>query len=209
MKTLPSLFLVFALLSASDAGAANLRQVFSRTLILGASVSRGYATEGPGTRAAKRFGGKVENLAEDEAPASDFDEEITQEFLAPYTAVIAIDFLFWDSGNVFFNGQSKGKFDELVEAAAERGIPLVVGDIPQLINWQLSRDTLNRHIYATCKPEKRCYVLPFNQLHAQAKGEGLVIRGKRYTFEELADDGLHLNEIGSEYIADRIIGLLK
>lgn len=209
MRAFPRFTFLLVLLLPSAASAADLRGLLRHTLVLGASVSRGFATEGPGSRLAKRFGGRVTNLAEDSKPITDYEEDFDEEFLAPYSAVIAIDVLFWDSGAVFFNGAAKEKFSELVEAAAERGIPLVVGDIPKLVNFQLSRGALNAHIRATCRPERRCYVLPFDQLHRQAVEEGILIKGRLYSFDELVEDGLHMNATGSEYVAGMIASLLR
>lgn len=209
MRVFPLIPLLLALFLPSGASAADLRALLRHTLVLGASVSRGFATEGPGTRLARRYGGRVTNLAEDNKPITDYDLDFDAGFLAPYSAVIAIDVLFWDSGTVFFNGGSKRRFTELVRAAADRGIPLVVGDIPKLVNFQLSRAALNRHIRATCRPELRCYVLPFDQLHHQAVEQGIVIRGRRYSFAELVEDGLHMNAVGSEYVAGLIAQLLS
>jgi hypothetical protein len=207
----PLLFaLSFLLLLPQAAEAANLKKIFRNTLILGASVSSGKVTDGPGTRAARRFGGKVTNLAEPEQPVTDYEDDFNADYLEGYTSVIAIDLLFWDSSH-FRVGPSIAKFDQLLAATSAKGIPLVIGDIPKLLSWwkQISRASLNRHIRRECVPAKHCYVLAFEDLHKQATGSGIEIGGKRYRFEELVADGLHMNAIGSNHVAGMIVDLLK
>ena len=195
--------------STGEARNTNLKTIFRRPLIIGASVSSGYATLGPGTRAALRFTSKsnIRNIARNGMRGAAY-RNLNTSFLKNYSVIIAVDFLFWDSVRSDFK-ESVRALDHLLNSAASLGIPVVIGDIPELIPFQFNRSRLNREIRARCKTKNRCYVLPLVELHRQAEEEGIMIRGKRYEYRDLTTDGLHLNSMGSEYLAEKIIELLS
>ncbi len=203
-------FFVLIVLSPA-AFAADLNQVFSNTLVLGASVSRGFAAPGPGTIAAKRHKGRVKIIAEDEKPGASYGI-FTPQSLAGYSSVIAVDFLFWDTATWFLNGPTYKSLNSLIASAEANKIPLVLGDVPNLVGWlaQPSRNTINAYLESVCLAERNCFIVPFVDLHEQAMETGILIGTKTYTFEQLmADDELHLNPTGSQHISGMIIKLLQ
>jgi hypothetical protein len=206
-----SLCLVFSLPSEARR-ARNLnsaRAALQHPLIIGASVSSGYSTVGPGSRAAFHFTARenIINVAHSGAAGRDF-ANLTAASLNPYTSVIAVDFLFWDSTGGDLNA-SLNNLQNLISGAAQVGAPLILGDIPQLLSWQVNRTILNQYVHALCISSRGCHILGLDQLHRVAVSEGIVIGGVRYYFRDLTTDGIHLNEVGSDYLAQIIIAILQ
>jgi hypothetical protein len=187
---------------------SRLRTVFRRPVIIGASVSAGFITESPGDRAARRYTApeNITNQAKSGASGREFTN-INPTWAEQFSVVIAVDFLFWDSIQLDPTDSVRALMN-LIASASQAGVPLVLGDIPQLLPNQVYRDFLNRQIHATCKVRNRCYILGLDRLHQQAVTDGIVINGRRYFYRDLTFDGLHLNAIGSEYAASMIIRLL-
>lgn len=198
--------------SAQASARAGKAKVFQKPLILGASVSAGFGIggKGPGHRVSGRYtsASNIKSYAEDGQKGADLAEDFSEEVFAGRSVVIAVDFLFWDSASPF-PGAGKKALDALISYTGEKGIPLVVGDIPNLEGLQLSRWSLNSHIHRACKKERGCHIIKFDQLHQDATSEaGVLIKGKRYRFEDLVqDDGMHLNERGANHVADMIDAL--
>jgi hypothetical protein len=116
--------------------------------------------------------------------------------------------MFWDSVLPTTDASLKA-LDTLLDRARQRKIPVVLGDIPELLpGRQVSRPSLNKAIYEKCKVSSDCYVLRLDELHRQVVREGhLEIKGKRYTLRDLVPDGLHLVTVAGEFLADRIFAL--
>lgn len=95
------------------------------------------------------------------------------------------------------------------------------------------RSQLNSAI-SGCESAGRCHVVPFTDLLAEASTRGIAINGKTYHFKmereeedddderecrelvpeserqlTLSPDGLHLNNVGSKYVADIILKILS
>ncbi len=142
-------------------------ELLKKPLIVGASVSAGFGTEGPPTRLAKRFTSMSDilNLAVPGSAARGQLSLLNPEVLKDRTIVVAMDFLFWDS--VYPEVKpSVQALDRLIRLAGARKIPLIIGDIPLLLgNRQINRAELNREIHAAARPKKRCYVVRLDDLH--------------------------------------------
>lgn len=200
-------FITPILAGARPVRAGGAAERLQRPLIIGASVSSGFLTKGPGERAAAWYQGTPTNVAHSGASGHQFSG-ISGASLAPYTSIIAVDFLFWDSTSEDV-GPSLAALRRL-EAAAERAhVPLVLGDIPNLIGTQVSRDVLNQAIHSTCRKSRGCLLLNLDQLHRQAYWAGVPIDGESYHYSRLTFDGLHLNERGADYVARMIVDVLN
>jgi hypothetical protein len=186
----------------------DLKKIFHRPVIIGASISSGFITESPGERAARRFTARqnITNQARSGAEGEEFTD-INQDWAKQFSIIIGVDFLFWDS-TLASPAESIRALKNLEASAVRAGVPLVLGDIPSLRTEQVTREVLNKQIHATCKVKNGCYIIPFDQIHRQAETVGIVIDGQRYFYRDLTFDGLHLNAFGSEYVARLIIGLL-
>ena len=185
-----------------------LKETFHHPVILGASVSSGFVTKSPGDRASERYtnAANITNLAKSGSYGKDFGG-VNMAWVRQFSAVLAIDYIFWDS-TLNDTRASVRNLKNLISSAAHAGVPLVLGDIPELVFNQSSRASLNKVIYASCKSTARCYIMKFDQLHRTASGEGLLINGRRYSYIELSVDGVHPNAFAAEYIAGMIVDLL-
>jgi hypothetical protein len=183
-------------------------EILRKPLIIGASVSAGFGTLSPGDRLSRRFTGpaSIINVARGGTPGRDHD--LKSELFKGRTVVLAMDFLFWDSA-LPQPQSSLNNLDLLLKRAANENIPVVIGDIPELLpGRQPSRDVLNKAIYAKCTAHAHCNVLKLDDLHRQVmRDRALMIKGRRYSFHELVPDGLHLAETAGEFLADKIFEL--
>jgi hypothetical protein len=185
-------------------------ELLQKPLIVGASVSSGFGTEGPGDRLAKRFTApeNIVNVAVPGATGRSHTEGLTPDLVKDRSVILAMDFLFWDS--VYPDTRpSVQALDRLIRLAGARKIPLVVGDIPSLLGArQVSRATLNKEIRDRCTARKSCYVLKLDDLHRKVMQDRyLEVNGRRYSFRELVPDGLHLADVAGEFLADQIYQL--
>jgi hypothetical protein len=217
MSTSRALSVVFAAVAclasfnvqAASSASSRLRSIFQRPVILGASVSSGFVTKSPGDRASERYTepSNITNLAKSGSYGKDF-QGVNAAWAKHFSVILAIDFMFWDS-TLPDTRASVRNLKNLVASAARAGVPLVLGDIPELVNDQMSRASLNRTIYAVCKSSARCYIMKFDKLHEVATNEGLLINGRRYSYRDLSVDGVHPNAFAADYIAGMIVGLLS
>lgn len=196
--------------TAQGSESLNLRQRFARPLILGASVSSGTFTKGPGTIATELMMGydTSMNIARNGAEGRHF-ANITPENLRAYSLIISVDFMFWDSALPDV-GQSRAAVRNLILSAKKARVPLVLGDVPRLHPSQVeaTRTVLNHEIRSLCRRSNGCYLIGIERIHHKATHEGIVIGGYLYHFDDLSFDGIHVNEIGSRYLADILIGML-
>jgi hypothetical protein len=206
-------FLLTLILGVSDASGysrADLKKIFSRPLVIGASVSVGMFATGPGDIAALLVNGVVNtvNVAKNGAQGKSLGN-VSAESLAKYSVIIGVDFFFWDSTEAD-PSESVRALKNLVRSARKAGIPLVLGDIPRLVSEQVeaSRLRLNRGIRVECRRENRCFFLELDKLYRVARDSGLMIDERLYRFRELTIDGLHTNEFANGYLAKNIIRFL-
>ena len=194
---------------ANSPAESSLAKAFSHPVIIGASVSSGLMTTSPGERAALRYtsSASITNIARSGASARDYTD-LTPSWAAQYSAILAVDFLYWDS-TLTETGASVRALNQLIYSAVQANIPLLIGDIPQLRNDQVTTGELNAALRGVCQRARGCYIIPFARLHDVAVSEGLTINGRRYFFRDLTADGLHLNEVGSEYVAGLMINALQ
>lgn len=189
---------------------SHAHEALKRPLIVGASVSAGYGSTGPGHRLALRYtsADKIENLA---VPGATGRQQITNlqaETVKDRSIILAMDFLFWDS--VYPDSKpSVDALDRLLRLGQARKIPVVIGDIPSLLgSRQVNRASLNREIHKRCESAKQCYVLKLDDLHQKLmRDRHIEVKGKRYGFRDLLPDGLHLADVAGEYLADQIYQL--
>lgn len=217
LKSIKIFCLIGVALTVADAKAeeaferVSLQRLFTRPLIVGASVSSGFVTAGPGTRATQMVMGTDTsvNIAHNGAEARSYMGSISVGSLANFSLVIGLDYLFWDTAQNDL-ATSRAALTNLISSAFRAGIPLVIGDIPRLNDAQNEnvRVALNRQMHAQCRPSRHCYVLPIDRLHHQAVTRGLVINGYLYHYSDLSPDGIHINQVASDYVAGVIIQTL-
>ena len=218
-KALSITLLLFMNSCASIDGASARTQnaeelhVFRRPLILGASVSGDTNALSPGKLLGRRITtpGDVRVLARGGAPGREMISRLNSDILKDRSIIVALDFLFWDSAIREPREPSLRALSRLIETARAARIPLILGDIPELLaGAQASRVALNEAIRATCRPERSCYVIGLDQLYRTVQSQGyLLMEGERLALKEVLPDGLHLSPKASEYIAQMILDALR
>jgi hypothetical protein len=190
----------------------NLSDLFHKPLITGASVSADYGTPSPGRRLSLRYSsaGNIKTIAKPGTMGRVIEPLISDEALGDRTIIIAMDFFFWDSTQA--NDElSREALQKLLAKIKAAKVPLVIGNIPQLLSGrQPSRASLNQAIEKACNEYEQCFLLRLDELHQQILRDGyLTLDGRNYSLRELVPDGLHLAERASEYLADKILEAIR
>lgn len=191
---------------------ASLKETLNRPLIVGASVSAGQGASSPGRKLALRYTdeSRIRTVAFGGKPGVEVLKQVSDPVLRDRSVVIALDLFFWDSA-LPSPAASLAALDRLIRRTSEAGIPVVLGEIPELLpGRQPSRVRLNREIHALCVERKGCHVLPLAVMLERALRDGFVeIRGRKYALHELVPDGLHLAPVASLHLADEIEKTLR
>jgi hypothetical protein len=170
-------------------------------------VSNGFLADSPGQILAQRYSqeGNVRKIAFNGSPAVKTLAVTNGESFADRTAVIAVDLFFWDS--VQQNAEHSLKvMRRLFAEVRARNIPLVVGDIPQILPaFQPQAALLNHELRSLCERSRNCSILPLDQMAKDLlHNRFLEIHGTRYSLQQLLPDGLHISAIASNHLADQI-----
>lgn len=197
-----------------------------RIAIVGASVSVGFG----GTAFADAFAAaaprsRVESYAElmmFRDPIGSGGLQIERALALRPTALIAIDFLFWDvygATDPAWRERALASGLAALGRALEAGAWIVLGDVPYITTaaeWMLPREripdraavaALDEQIAAWARSRPRVLLVPFaawttpllaNEEVELAPGERLPAR------ELLAIDGLHANPLGTWYLLDKL-----
>lgn len=200
-----------SVVAEAKASTNSIKSVLQRPLVIGASVSGDYFTASPGKRLSLRYteADQIVVMARNGKPAREVLKALDEDKLKGRTAIIGLDLFFWDS----FGGslsESLSSLEKLRKLAAEKKLPLILGEIP-LLSPQLQphASNLNKRIHEICKGDTGCKVLPLNSMLKQVILKGHIIhRGERFSLDKLLPDGLHIAEPASEYLADRLAELI-
>lgn len=203
----------FSAQAAESAQPVNsLEKLMQRPLILGASVSADRATASPGKRLALRYTKptEIKTVAIGGMPSTKVLPSVSSKDLADRSIIIGIDLFFWDS-TLQTPTASVEALKKLIAQAERMNVPLVVGEVPELIpGMQPSRVAINQAILKQCESSKNCYVMKLDSLLKQVLRDGyLNFKGRKYTLRELVPDGLHIGPIAGEEIANRLAALLE
>jgi hypothetical protein len=188
------------------------RELFQKPLITGASVSANYGTASPGRRAALRFTSEsdIYTIAQGGTPGRLIALHLDHAALKGRSVIIAMDLFFWDS--TLANPESSLRaVESVIQKARSLSIPVLIGDIPELLpGRQPAREIMNAQIHSLCTKERGCYVWELDKLHRQVIQDGfLAIAGRQYRMSELVPDGLHLSDLASEFLADRLLEVFR
>ena len=179
--------------------------LFSKPLIIGASVSADWASLSPGKRLAHRHVDKpqVKVIARGGQTGASVLGLVNSKDLEDRSIIIGLDLFFWDSARGNLESAFK-KLQFLVSEAERLKIPLLIGDIPELApGFQPLRDALNERLRLLQAASPVVRIIPLERLYVQILRDGhLDIRGRRYTFFDLVPDGLHIGDVASDFLAD-------
>ncbi|RYZ82998.1 MAG: SGNH/GDSL hydrolase family protein [Proteobacteria bacterium] len=189
---------------------SNLKNIFERPLILGASVSGDYLTESPGKRLALRYtkSDQIKVIARKGTPGKELLKSVSASAVKDRTVIVAMDLFFWDS-LAASPAESLKAMDRIVKLAREQNIPIVIGDVPALMpSRQTSVLAINKQLKETCKDYPQCKILPLDAILRKTLSDGFIVQdGKKHGLEALLPDGLHISKTASEYLADQIFAL--
>lgn len=198
--------------SAVAAATLDEQQIFKKPLITGASISADWASLSPGKRLSLRYtdAKEIRTLAKSGNPSTEILKTVTRDAIKDRSVVIGFDLFFWDSA---LPSQTKSieEMKRLIQTTKELNVPLVLGDIPELLpGRQQGRRELNQMIHRYCKVESNCFLVRLDDLHRQVmRDRALTVDGKRYSFKELVPDGLHIGDVAGNFLADYVLKAVK
>ena len=203
---------LLGLASIAPAHALNPEVAFRRPLIIGASVSADFKALSPGNRLALRYTqpANITTFARFGRPAARVLPALPARMLEDRTIVVGLDLFFWDSLSPL-PGRSVKLLQKLMAQVRERQIPIVLGEVPQLIaHLQPGRARLNAALRAECAAYEQCYLMPLNQIHEDLVHHALIgAGGVVFSVTDFLVDRLHLSDNGSEYLANVMLQLLE
>jgi hypothetical protein len=189
-----------------------MKDLFLRPLIVGASISADWAAHSPGKRLSSRYTrpSDIRVIARGGQPGSKMLGQVGARELSDRTIVIGFDLFFWDSARADA-ADSLRELRRLVIETARLGIPLVIGDVPELLpGFQPGRKELNQMIRRAGVSNDHVFTVPLDDLYQRILREhSLEIGGRNYSFLDLVPDGLHIGETASDFLADLIFDTLQ
>ena len=145
---------------------ANTLCLFSKPLIVGASVSAGYGTStgGPAAILSRRLNpsAEVRNLAFNGATSSAFASATPAKMPS---VIMGFDMFFWDTAFNRCGGEYEAETRSFFERFQSRGVPMVIGKIPtnapfpigvRLAGTRPCTARINRLLDELCKIENNC-----------------------------------------------------
>lgn len=210
-KTIVTILTLGSSLLPVNSQAKDIGPTFKKPLIVGASVSAGHAAPGPGTLLSARYTEpkNVRTIAYNGTPGHVVLKQIPQKTLQDHSVIIGVDLFFWDS--IYPTAPASiAALERLVTEAEKVRIPIVLGDIPDLLpGLQSQRAHLNQQLQEACARYNQCYLVPLSEVFQQIQRDRyLVYQSRRYSLRELLPDGLHLGPVASAYVADLIENML-
>jgi hypothetical protein len=203
MQLAPLLLMAF---TTAAAASPQLEKLFAKPLIIGASVSADWGTQSPGKRLALRYThlGQIKSFAKGGRPGVETLRAFPTSGFDDRSVILGLDLFFWDSTLPSVEATLTA-MSRLFEISKELQIPLVLGDIPELIpGYQPHRTRLNRELHERCR-KALCTLMPFDRLHRQVLHDRFFeVKGKKYTLDQIVPDGLHLSADASDELADRL-----
>jgi hypothetical protein len=183
----------------------NLSEILYRPLIIGASVSADYLSSSPGKQLAQQFteAHHIRTVAHNGASGRETINRLTANDWKERSIVIGVDLFFWDSIQGSLQA-SLNAMEKLVRKVQDMKIPLVLGEIPELIpSLQPSRKALNDEIHRICQEHRDFFLVPLDRLVKQILNDGYIeYRNRKYNFWELVPDGLHIGEVAGSFLAE-------
>ncbi len=184
---------------------ANTLCLFSKPLVIGASVSAGYGTSsgGPAAILSRRLNpdADVRNLAFNGATSSSFTEAIPSTMPS---VIMGFDMFFWDTAFNRCGGEYEEQTRSFFQRFQSRGIPMVIGKIPTNAPFPLgvriagSRPCtarINRLLDELCTIENNCLLYDPNDCF-QAMRTPVSSGGQSYFLDQM-----HPTAAGNEFCA--------
>lgn len=188
---------------------ANIDQaLFSRPLILGASVSRGFGTTdgGPGNVLSKMIypDARVTNKSMSGHTSLESTRNLDY-FETDPSIVLAFDLFFWDANREEVGKEFEDNTRKLFRTFQEKKIPMIVGLVPIGVRFpdeirrageKKSAKKINQLLGELCTLEKNCLLydprICFDQMKSPLSPEGKPYFG----------DSMHTTNLGNKFCAD-------
>lgn len=211
--------IIFMLLASSALGKTSptsteqkLKAIMQKPLIIGASISADRISQSPAKKLALDYTklDQIKKITRNGSGGFKILKDLHSVDLSDRTVILALDLFFWDSTLKSSLDLSFEQMDRLIHMADQRGIPLVLGEVPDLLpGFQPARQQLNDAIAKKCFMSKQCHMLALDSHLRRLRQDGyLTFAGKRFRLAELIPDGLHLSASASEFLAAELKALL-
>lgn len=176
---------------------------FSKIFVMGASVSDNYGgPHSPGQKIAETMNSQFSKHAIGWSSSNEILEDInenTQKQIDESSMIVAIDMFYWNSVEFFWPGDTCPKEIILrdLKTLLSYKKKIVLGEVPQLKSEQDRGciDIINGELRKHCTKERDCHLISTQNL--------LDLPSDKQA-ELFQDDGLHLSDKGSHFIADKI-----
>jgi hypothetical protein len=184
--------------------------LFQRPLILGASISANFKTEGPADRLIKKLGIRTHpiRVARSGATARHVIRKLQPSLLEKTSVVIAVDLFFWDASFPRLNRTIEA-LDRLLEMTANAKVPLILATVPAVapkpLQW--NREAINDAIRKKARRKRKdgVLLLDLDRMNKRIRKAGhFVVGEKSYSLRSIAPDRIHLSAEACEYVADRL-----
>jgi hypothetical protein len=200
--TLLNLFMVTSMTSNTDTS------LFSRPLILGASISRGFGTTdgGPGMVISKMINpqAKVTNNSMSGHTSLESTQNLDYFENNP-SIVLAFDLFFWDANREQTGKEFEENTRKLFKTYQEKKIPMIVGRVPEGAKFpeeirkageKKSAKKINALLEELCTLDKNCLLydpmICFNKMKGPLSPEGKPYFG----------DSMHTTNLGNRFCAE-------
>jgi hypothetical protein len=144
--------------------------MFSKPLLIGASVTQGYKANrgGPAALIAESLspGAKITNIAVSGAKSVDSLKNHVLPSELP-SVVIGVDLFFWDASRNDCDENFEKNTKEFLKKYQDKNIPMILGKLPKgvefptgykLLNTSMCTDKINKLLDEECTPEKNCLI---------------------------------------------------
>lgn len=179
-------------------------ELFSRPLILGASISAGYGTQdgGPGSVLARMLNplSQITNLAKNGATSVQSTSRVDFKKYNP-TLIMGFDLFFWDVARSQIDSNFESHTRSLFKAFQDLNAPVILGQLPEVPSFlsgkfsSLIKNAKKVNLLLEELASKDSKVVLYNPLECLLSMDS----------SEYFSDGLHLSRKGNQYCANYIL----
>ena len=180
------------------------RELFSKPLVLGASISVGYGTKDGGIAAvlARQINpdAQVINMAKSGATSVQSTGHLNLEIFNP-SIVLGFDLFFWDAARRQVNKQFESNTRRIFKTFQDKKVPMIIGKIPildlplgpRMDSIKKSGAEVNALLEELCVEDKKCLLYdPVDCFLSMDSGDYF-------------SDNLHLTSAGNRYCANYFV----
>lgn len=188
--------------------------LFSRPLVVGASISRGFGANagGPGALIAEQLSPdtQITNMASSGTASVASLKDHQVPIPAP-SVVMGVDLFFWDAARKKCGPDFEDKTKSFIKLYQDLKIPLILGKLPKdasfppgyaVLDKNECTDKINKLLEEECTAEKNCLIYdPMNCFRKMKENHPKAEQLKKFFV-----DDLHTSVEGNRYCANVFIG---